>query len=755
MCDELRKKSKRSFSEAWLSDDRIKSWIRKVSCDDSFYHCIICNKNISCNTHVLRHADSVCHKNNMKESTSLLLNADNKSLNKKLTEKHKFKQQWLEIELFKPWLREVSHDKNSFFCSFCDKSMVGSLSQIYRHAESIAHIEICKNNKTETKNTDESINMTDESLLSFEERKKSAEIRYAALIADKNISHQTAKEILSFFQEVGKDPNVLKSMSMGRTKCKSIISNVLCPVETARVVNSIQNTKFTIFIDETSDISNEKWMTFLVRYVDPETLDIRTQLVKLINIDARNSSAEKLFNAFKCEMWKLNIPFLNIVALSCDNASVMVGKHPSFKKKLEEVCKNLLTFSCPWHSAALAAHAACAKIPEYCEEFLKKMANYINSSPKRAAIYQETNHKILKLSDTRWLSRHSCVERHLELWDTTKLFLTEMVVSEKSKSGENLLSIMQNPDVKAYLLFLKHILNFFNSFNAFFQALETRIHLLQPKSVELLITVCKHFLKPELLKYVCNDDFKFSEKENQKSLNNINVGFECEEYLESLMKEGHADIIGNVRDNCLQFYVTAAEEISKRLPIKNKFLYKLKVFQLNAALCSIDRETSFNDVSFIAQTLGGFDENALKKEWHALHLDFTIAEKEHFFKLNFDEMWKEILKCKYPKLKSLLNAIRSLPNSNADPERMFSFLSDIKTKKGNKLSPACINAICVLKSALKTRKQTVLDMEINEKHLSLMSSEKLYSTCPKKMNSFTLYAADINDIAGPSSVNDM
>jgi len=80
------------------------------------------------------------------------------------------------------------------------------------------------------------------------------------------------------------------------------------------------------------------------------------------------------------------------------------------------------------------------------------------------------------------------------------------------------------------------------------------------------------------------------------------------------MKEGHADIIGNIRENCLQFYVTAAEEISKRLPIKDKFLSKLKVFHSTIALCSIDRETSFNDVSFVAQTLGGFDENALKKE---------------------------------------------------------------------------------------------------------------------------------------------
>lgn len=93
---------------------------------------------------------------------------------------------------------------------------------------------------------------------SFEERKKSAEIRFAMLIADRNISYQTAKNILGLFQEVGKDYNVLKGMSMSRTKCQNKISNVLCPVETDRVVSCIQNIKFSIFIDETSDICNKK-----------------------------------------------------------------------------------------------------------------------------------------------------------------------------------------------------------------------------------------------------------------------------------------------------------------------------------------------------------------------------------------------------------------------------------------------------------------------------------------------------------------
>jgi len=288
--------------------------------------------------------------------------------------------------------------------------MIGGLSQIIHHAESKVHITKCKENNAETNKENKDANMVDESL-SFEEQKVSAEIKFAALIAEKNISLQNAQDILKFFQDVGKNFNVLKNMSMGRSKCTNIISNVLCPVETYRVVNIIQNTRFSIFIDETSDISNKKWMTFLVRYVDPKTLNVHSQLLKLINIDATKSSAEKLFHAFQCEMWKFEIPFQNIIALSCDNASVMVGKNTSFKTMLQKVCKNALTLTCPCHSAALAAHFAYIKIPTYCDDLKKKIASYINSSPKRSAIYEEFNesfqknsHKILKLSTTRWLS---------------------------------------------------------------------------------------------------------------------------------------------------------------------------------------------------------------------------------------------------------------------------------------------------------------------------------------------------------------
>jgi len=95
-----------------------------------------------------------------------------------------------------------------------------------------------------TCNVNEEVEMqTDKTFLSFDDRKKSAEIRYATLIVDKNISHTTAKIILNFFQDVGKDP-VLKNMS---TECTNIISNVLCPTETDRVIKNIRNSKFSVF----------------------------------------------------------------------------------------------------------------------------------------------------------------------------------------------------------------------------------------------------------------------------------------------------------------------------------------------------------------------------------------------------------------------------------------------------------------------------------------------------------------------------
>lgn len=95
ICDKPKKNSKRKFSEAWLSDDRYKHWIRQVLSDEFSFYCNICNKNFSCSSHISRHADSACHKNKEKEIKS----CNNENIHTCNTSSKKtFRQQWLDIE---------------------------------------------------------------------------------------------------------------------------------------------------------------------------------------------------------------------------------------------------------------------------------------------------------------------------------------------------------------------------------------------------------------------------------------------------------------------------------------------------------------------------------------------------------------------------------------------------------------------------------------------------------------------------------
>lgn len=177
MSDNSKHARKRYFSDSWLNDDRYKSWIRKVPSNNNVFYCALCDKTISCSTHVARHMDSACHKNKLKEAISLYSDDDDHNVSPKTkSSRHShstFQKRWLEIEQFKPWLREVPYDNSLFSCTICDKTYTGDLWHIHRHENSKEHqkqlAEISPNILDEN-------DMRDTLHQSFEDRKKIAEI---------------------------------------------------------------------------------------------------------------------------------------------------------------------------------------------------------------------------------------------------------------------------------------------------------------------------------------------------------------------------------------------------------------------------------------------------------------------------------------------------------------------------------------------------------------------------------------------------
>ena len=128
-----------------------------------------------------------------------------------------------------------------------------------------------------------------------------------------------------------------------------------------------------------------------------------------------------------------------------------------------------------------------------------------------------------------------------------------------------------------------------------------------------------------------------------------------------------------------------------------------------------------------AKTIGGFEMEALQSAWHSLPSIWSDEDIVHLCTLGFDTMWKKTFSLtthegtsQIPNLKKLVNVISSFPNSNADVERNFSMLSDIVTKKRNRLRGSTVDAICVVKSALRARKEDASTMSISDKHASFV-----------------------------------
>lgn len=173
---------------------------------DDIFLCTVCNNNFLyfSISNTIRHAESAYHKKNIEGNISF--DKDNVIPNNNVLRKKRFKPQWLEIEQFKPWLQEVQNDVNSFTCTFCKKTIFGGC-QIYHHTDSKKHIKNCPVNTSES--NDKNVDKT----FLFDEQKRTMEIQYAALIAERNLSFETAQVILNFFQKF-ESVNFLHSITM-------------------------------------------------------------------------------------------------------------------------------------------------------------------------------------------------------------------------------------------------------------------------------------------------------------------------------------------------------------------------------------------------------------------------------------------------------------------------------------------------------------------------------------------------------------
>lgn len=640
--------------------------------------------------------------------------------------KQRFCAKWLKDEKLSGWLEQVEDDNFKCRCIACGKYLNCGKSDLYKHSETKTH----QRNVLKIKNIKTVNSFFDKKKNSEVDAVKMFEIKLSLFFAEHNVAIQIIDHLIPLLKDIAPDSSIIQNCQLGRTKCSQIINNVLAKEEKDKLISKLKITKFSVLVDESTDVACKKTMCVLVRYFDDVDEKTVVKLLDLIPVGV-DCSAEAIYGLFKECILGYNIPYENIIGLCCDGAHVMVGRNNSFTSRLLKDNPNVITVKCICHSAAIIANKACLKLARAPEDLIRQIGTYVSGSPKRCAqleefqvLMSEEKRKILRTSSTRWLSHQKCIERILENWQILIEYFTFVSEQDKLKTAEHILNELKNDHNKAYLLFLKYVLNYFNNLNALFQSKKTLVHVLHSESKKIFLKLGQNFIKKEYLKTDCN----LKSSDIFLSIEDVYVGNECEDFLNGFSES----TIYEIKWDCLQFYITALEETQSRLPLQDSSIFKEMEF-INPELAIKGENKNLFKFNLICQKYN-INVNLLIQEWLTMEFNFSEAQKQDLCKLDIEEFWSKISKCKdfnnkllFPNFSKLIKIVLSLPHANADAERIFSIVTDVRTKKRNKLSNEILNSICIIRSHLQSNSLNCISFTCSASHLKRHNYKDLYN----------------------------
>lgn len=614
-----------------------------------------------------------------------------------------FQKSWLKDPAFQHWLRPINDDPTKCTCIACNVIFVAGKSEIKKHANGKRH----EKNVVGIVRTPSVANTFHISKITT--GTKSAELTLSAFFANSNVALRLTDSLLPILKRIFPDSKICQEMTLSRRKCTSIITNVLSPVAIDKVIKEVSGRFYSILADESTDVADTKFMALLVRYLDSETFQVRTQLLEMIPLHVTDFSGRSLYEEFTRCLMRYNLSATNIVGMASDNANVMTGQNNSFYSRLREDNPFVILMRCICHSAALIAGNACEKLPRSPEDLVRNIATYVSGSSKRSEAlknvqesFQVERKKILKLSDTRWLALHNCVERVLEYYKPLIAYFVEAVQKDKLIAAENILKSLKDSCIKAYLLFLKYVLKKFNTFSLLFQSEDILVTKLSEESRLLFNDLCLNFIKTDYLRNIYR--ISITDPNHLKATEDVTVGAECELLLQSLPK--HIQL--SVKNDCLQFYLTAAQEMKSRLPLNDKLFDE---FQLLDPKFLFSSRAENVKIPLLIEKFNGWDKIDIREaenELVKLYTTFSIDEIVRFKGTKITSFWREMRDKAnfagdklFPNATKLAELVLSLPHSNADAERIFSMMKDVKTDKRNRLDDANLNGILTFRSSMR------------------------------------------------------
>ena len=437
-----------------------------------------------------------------------------------------FNAQWLKDPAFKDWLEQDIDDSSHSYCKCCKVTLKNAnKSMLLRHKDTERH----KRNYESAKSTFKISQFFSKKSSTEDHQIAKSELLFAGYFAEHHIPFAHADHLLALCKRAFPDSQIASKLSTKQTKISYVMQDGIAFHEKLEVANMCRRNKFSIMIDESTDISVTQVLAVVVRYFDPNKHNVVDTLLDTVAVE--NGTAQGLFQAVKCLLKEKNIPFENIVGFGSDNCSSMMGEKSGFKKLLKDDIPSVFVMGCICHSMALCASHAVKVLPSYLEAFLKDVTSYFSRSSKRRrdflAIQQAVGivpHKMMKLAQTRWLSREKVIATIIEQYDALIPYFQKESNVDKVDGARKILETLTNCGTKHMLLFLQYILQKVNALNIEFQSEHFRLHVLHAMVTTEYKSILSCFIKDEVIRLRKLSLIDPQDVRNQKSTNDVYLG---------------------------------------------------------------------------------------------------------------------------------------------------------------------------------------------------------------------------------------
>ena len=307
--------------------------------------------------------------------------------------------------------------------------------------------------------------------------------------------------------------------------------------------------------------------------------------------------------------------------------------------------------------------------------------------------------KILKLSNTRWLSIAPCVQRLLQQYEELKLHFQVARDEERNYTADLLYQIYYDAENELYLMFLEPILIELNRVNRLFQLDSCSPIKLTDEIVTMYRSILLHVVRPTTFTtWLSTMEYDIDNPENHLPLGAIYFGTNFTLFVEEATID--REIVNQVKERCRNYLMELLREMRKRLPTNMEQLQSIS--SLSPSIVLGQAKPKLQDLSFLSLYDGNIA--ILEEQWNRI----SVMQWPHTDDKDTEGFWINIAHYKdasgendFEELGMFILSLLALPFSNASVERTFSQMNILKSKLRNKMQQPMLEALLHIRSFME------------------------------------------------------